>query len=66
MDQFLGVGEVAARLGVGPQRVRQLSDRGILPCIRGPYRARLFRPAGVEAFARRREGKSAKGGRACP
>ena len=63
MGQFLGVGEVAARLGVGPQRVRQLSDRGLLPCVRGPYRARLFRPADVEAFARQREGKAANGAR---
>ena len=65
MGQFLGVGEVAARLGVGPQRVRQLSDRGLLPCVRGPYRARLFRPADVEAFARQRGRKTAEGGRMC-
>jgi DNA-binding transcriptional MerR regulator len=59
-SDLLRVGQAAVMLGIGPERVRQLSDRGDLPCIRGPY-GRMYRVADVERLREAREGKCGVG-----
>lgn len=59
--ELLRVGQAAARLGIGPHRLRQLSDRGDVPAIWGPY-GRMFRASDVEEYRERRERKAVKGG----
>jgi DNA-binding transcriptional MerR regulator len=45
--------QVARRLGLSAEWVRQLSDAGLLPCVRTPL-GRLYDAADVERFARHR------------
>ncbi len=52
MDRLLTVGDVARRLQVMPDTVRELERRGRLKAIRTEGGVRLFRKADVEEFAR--------------
>ena len=49
-ETLLTRGQVAALLGVSPERVRQLAAAGTLPSQRTPL-GRLFRLSDVETFA---------------
>jgi excisionase family DNA binding protein len=49
-ETMLTRGQVAALLGISPERVRQLAAAGILPSQRTPL-GRLFRLADVEVYA---------------
>jgi excisionase family DNA binding protein len=49
-DTMLTRGQVAALLGLSPERVRQLAAAGTLPSQRTPL-GRLFRLSDVEAYA---------------
>lgn len=59
---LLPVGAIARRLGISPQRVRQLIDEGRFgPVHRGAYQSmRLVSKAAVEAVARERERRRAR------
>jgi excisionase family DNA binding protein len=46
-------GQVAARLGISPERVRQLTIDGRLPCTHTPL-GRLYKLSDVEALAHER------------
>ncbi len=52
---WLTVGDVARRLGVGPDAVRERERRGKLRAIRTAGGVRLFRGRDVEALLRGRE-----------
>lgn len=47
-SEFVTPADAARQLGVGPERIRQLCDRGQLPCIRTARGHRLIDPADVE------------------
>ena len=51
---LLPVGKVARRLGLGPERVRQLCDAGRLDHIRVAGGARLIPTEALERFVARR------------
>ncbi len=53
--KHIAVGEAARKLGISPQRVRQLVDAGRLPAERGPYRARLLDAEAVNRMAQERD-----------
>ena len=50
-------GQVATRLGISPERVRQLTIAGRLPCTETPL-GRLYRDSDVRAFAHERESRT--------
>lgn len=58
LSKMMSVGEAARLLGVSPDRVRQLADRGQLRCVWAPH-GRLFDRADVEALAEARRRKTA-------
>ena len=47
-------GDVANRLNLSPERVRQLTVEGALPCLKTPL-GRLYKAEAIEAFAILRE-----------
>ena len=51
MDKLLTVGDVARRLQVMPDTVRELERRGRLRALRTEGGVRLFRKADIERFA---------------
>ena len=59
VDRFMLASEAARKLGLTPQRVRQLVDQGDLPAERGPGNIRLIDRASVEKLSERRS-RSAK------
>jgi DNA-binding transcriptional MerR regulator len=58
---YMELGEVAHRLGLSQQRVRELADRGSIPVAMrvGRRGLRLFDPAAIERVAREREAAKA-------
>jgi excisionase family DNA binding protein len=50
-DPWVTVSDVARRLDVVPERVRQLADRGALPTVRTLSGQRLFRLSDVKRLA---------------
>jgi excisionase family DNA binding protein len=56
-DSMLSRGQVAALLGLSPERVRQLAAAGVLPSQRTPL-GRLYRLSDVEAYAKSRHQQS--------
>ena len=50
MNDALMTSDVAKRLGVGPERVRQLERAGVLTATKTPSGNRIFRAADVEAL----------------
>jgi hypothetical protein len=59
-EQLLKTGEAARQLGLSAQRVRQLVDDDAPTAVATPY-GLLFRPADVEALAKRRAEKAQAG-----
>jgi excisionase family DNA binding protein len=53
-------GQVATRLGISPERVRQLTIAGRLPCTETPL-GRLYRDSDVRAFAHERQNRTQVG-----
>ena len=53
-------GQVATRLGISPERVRQLTIAGRLPCTETPL-GRLYRDSDVQALAHEREARTRLG-----
>jgi DNA-binding transcriptional MerR regulator len=54
-QEFLESHDVGRLLGVGPQRVTQLAEAGVIPVFgRTPRGVRLFRPMDVERVRRTR------------
>ncbi len=53
MDQLLTTGDTAKRLGLSPDRVRQLEREGKLPAEKTGRGQRLFRAGDVDHFARK-------------
>jgi excisionase family DNA binding protein len=50
-------GQAATRLGISPERVRQLTIDGRLPCTQTPL-GRLYKLSDVEALAHERASKT--------
>jgi excisionase family DNA binding protein len=53
-------GQVATRLGISPERVRQLTFDGRLPCTQTPL-GRLYKLSDVEALAHERRTRTQAG-----
>jgi excisionase family DNA binding protein len=53
-------GQVATRLGISPERVRQLTIDGRLPCTQTPL-GRLYKQSDVQALAHEREARTEVG-----
>jgi len=62
MDELLSSGEVARRLGISAERVRQFAQAGRLPYVRTPL-GRLYRSADVERLLAERMGRKGTEGR---
>ena len=62
MDELLSSGEVARRLGISAERVRQFAQAGRLPYVRAPL-GRLYRSADVERLLAERMGRKGTEGR---
>jgi predicted site-specific integrase-resolvase len=58
--EMLRVGQAAAKLGIGPHRLRQLSNEGRVPVVWGPY-GRMYRTEDIERFREARERETANG-----
>lgn len=59
MAELLQSGDVARRLGISPERVRQLENAGKLPAKRTASGHRIFRTEDVERLAAEREMREA-------
>lgn len=58
--QYVDRGEAARMLGITPQRVVQLANEGVLPCVRAACGCRQFAVADVEELRRMRNGSRAE------
>ncbi len=57
MDQWLTVADVARKLNLMPDTVRDLERRGRLKAVRTAGGVRLFRKADIEEFIQEREAR---------
>ena len=64
-DEYLSPAQAARRLRLTPQRVVQLANAGRLPAVRTAL-GRLIPAAGIDEYARSRDGHQARAGAGDP